>query len=231
MRKQIIALGALVFLAACSDQSENIAKVDETTPSTTEPTTEPAPEVPTEPTTDSTTATTGDPESSASEPSTDTPPSSSSQPPPYSSSFTMPWFSSSSYPGDLPMLSSSSFAPPVPESSSTLDMPRGEIGTCAPLANPIKTGERVKWKFTIEKANVLYSVVDFVRAKFEWSFGEGTLHEGASANMVSGEVEYLTSGTHEASVTVIMPDEKLFLIECSPLQVYDQAVIDLHPAD
>ena len=217
MRKQIIALGALVFLAACSDQSENIAKVDETTPSTTEP----APEVPTEPTTDSTTATTGDPESSASE--ADMPPS--------SSSFTMPWFSSSSYPDDLPMLSSSSFAPPAPESSSTLDMPRGNIGTCAPLANPITTGESIKWKFTLDKSNVAYSAIDLVRAKYEWNFGEGTLHEGSSANMTSGDVEYLTSGTHEASVTVIMPDGKLFLIECSPLQVYDQAVIDLHPAD
>lgn len=206
MRKQIIALGALVFLAACSDQSENIAKVDETTPSTTEPTTEPAPEVP---------------------------PSSSSLPlpPRSSSSFTMPWFSSSSYPDDLPMLSSSSFTPPVPESSSTLDMPRGNIGTCAPLANPIKTGESIKWKFTLDKSNVAYSAIDLVRAKYEWNFGEGTLHEGSSANMTSGEIEYLTSGTHEASVTVIMPDGKLFLIECSPLQVYDQAVIDLHPAD
>lgn len=206
MRKQIIALGALVFLAACSDQSENIAKVDETTPSTTEPTTEPAPEVP---------------------------PSSSSLPlpPRSSSSFTMPWFSSSSYPDDLPMLSSSSFAPPAPESSSTLDMPRGNIGTCAPLANPITTGESIKWKFTLDKSNVAYSAIDLVRAKYEWNFGEGTLHEGSSANMTSGDVEYLTSGTHEASVTVIMPDGKLFLIECSPLQVYDQAVIDLHPAD
>lgn len=94
------------------------------------------------------------------------------------------------------------------------------LGSCAPETNPISKGGATKWKFTPNTSTTnTYTVMDFAKASYKWTFDAGATDDGSGTSTTSGSVTYATSGAHAASVVVTMSDGKSENVECSSLQV------------
>lgn len=128
------------------------------------------------------------------------------------SSLSRPQSSSSSETSD-PMSSSSS------DSSDAEEM--ADLGTCAPVENPISRGDSTSWKFSFNNANSAgIGSKDILKSKFFWNFGVEAIpsKESAVGKLNTSAVTYVMSGVENASVEIFL-NGKLWKKQCAPLQV------------
>lgn len=141
--------------------------------------------------------------------------SSSATVPTFRSSSSKMQFASSDSQGAL----SSSSATPVPGGT-------GDLGTCAPVTNPITKGGSTTWKFNFNGKNSMgLSAKDIIGYDFEWNFG--TYGSKASQTITglgaTDPITYLNSGVAKASVK-ITKGAASYDVQCSDLQVNGAAI-------
>ena len=157
-----------------------------------------------------------------------TPESSDGNPQPVSSSSSRDFFNNFSSRGPIGQQSSSSVAPVVVESSSSeVNVPAGQFGTCfAGLSTAPKTsaelGESVTWTFKPNTAVIKTN--ELLKIMINWSFPNGTPDSYAGTQgKTTGLTSYSVSGTKTA-VASVTSGGATQEVSCSPLRVNGQKI-------
>jgi len=121
--------------------------------------------------------------------------------------------SATSSAADIPIVN------PTSSSAGVVITPTTGLGTCAPVKESINKGESTTFKFTPNKKAVSgYEAMDFVKANFDWKYGDGK-GDGTASATTSDKVTYTNPGKKIVSATVTMADGNSETVTCSPLQV------------
>ncbi|SHL19194.1 hypothetical protein [Fibrobacter sp. UWEL] len=141
-----------------------------------------------------------------------------------SSSATVPTFRSSS--SKVQFASSDSQGAVSSSSQKVVEGGTGDIGTCAPVTNPITKGESTSWKFTFNGKNSIGLTAKGITVyDFEWNFGTSgsKASETITGLSATSAISYANSGVAKASVS-ITKGAAAYSVQCSDLQVNGAAI-------